>query len=217
MLLPQSSAFAALKNRLNSISAIGYLHAAPRTYVSTTPHNLNPSTSSPPIISTTRTPSVVEAVTSLNSFAISPRKSGSETHIPSLSIPTAGSAPSNYDRATRIKSREDIIKWTELLEKFKATQEKARRTQRVGMGIVENDDDYGWADPRSSPADHDAKNLGILPIRTVAPVTSNAKQEALAPPAVPAAAPRKSGIGRLAGRLGGGAGGLSSSIQRSKK
>lgn len=33
MLLPQSSAFAALKNRLNSVSAIGYLHIAPRTYV----------------------------------------------------------------------------------------------------------------------------------------------------------------------------------------
>jgi vacuole morphology and inheritance protein 14 len=33
MLLPQSSAFAALKNRLNSVSAIGYLHIAPRRYV----------------------------------------------------------------------------------------------------------------------------------------------------------------------------------------
>ncbi|KAI9787716.1 MAG: hypothetical protein M1839_000247 [Geoglossum umbratile] len=31
MLLPQSSAFAALKNRLNSVSGIGYLHIAPRT------------------------------------------------------------------------------------------------------------------------------------------------------------------------------------------
>lgn len=31
MLLPQSSAFAALKNRLNSVSAIGFLHIAPRT------------------------------------------------------------------------------------------------------------------------------------------------------------------------------------------
>ncbi|XP_044715477.1 vacuolar 14 fab1-binding domain-containing protein [Hirsutella rhossiliensis] len=30
MLLPQSSAFAALKNRLNSVSSIGYLHVAPR-------------------------------------------------------------------------------------------------------------------------------------------------------------------------------------------
>ncbi|KAL3426172.1 hypothetical protein PVAG01_02963 [Phlyctema vagabunda] len=35
MLLPQSSAFAALKNRLNSVSAIGYLHIAPRASPST--------------------------------------------------------------------------------------------------------------------------------------------------------------------------------------
>lgn len=33
MLLPQSSAFAALKNRLNSVSSIGYLHVAPKRYV----------------------------------------------------------------------------------------------------------------------------------------------------------------------------------------
>lgn len=32
MLLPQSSAFAALKNRLNSVSNIGYLHGPPRRY-----------------------------------------------------------------------------------------------------------------------------------------------------------------------------------------
>ncbi|KAF4121569.1 hypothetical protein GMORB2_1977 [Geosmithia morbida] len=31
MLLPQSSAFAALKNRLNSVSSIGYLHMAPKS------------------------------------------------------------------------------------------------------------------------------------------------------------------------------------------
>ncbi|KJZ70411.1 hypothetical protein HIM_10215 [Hirsutella minnesotensis 3608] len=31
MLLPQSSAFAALKNRLNSVSSIGYLHVSPRS------------------------------------------------------------------------------------------------------------------------------------------------------------------------------------------
>ncbi|KUJ10618.1 ARM repeat-containing protein [Mollisia scopiformis] len=39
MLLPQSSAFAALKNRLNSVSAIGYLHIAPRA----APTNAGPS------------------------------------------------------------------------------------------------------------------------------------------------------------------------------
>lgn len=30
MLLPQSSAFAALRNRLNAVSPIGYLHVPPR-------------------------------------------------------------------------------------------------------------------------------------------------------------------------------------------
>lgn len=74
MLLPQSSAFAALKNRLNSVSAIGYLHIAPRTN------------------------------------------------------PPAGPGVSTFDRPNRLKSREDpSIKWTELLEKFRSTQEKARR------------------------------------------------------------------------------------------
>ncbi|ROW00249.1 hypothetical protein VSDG_03438 [Cytospora chrysosperma] len=66
MLLPQSSAFAALKNRLNSVSSIGYLHIAPR--------------------------------------------------------------PSN-----RLKGREEgIIRWGELLEKFRSVQERARRAQRLG-------------------------------------------------------------------------------------
>ncbi|KAK6855457.1 hypothetical protein PG990_008246 [Apiospora arundinis] len=40
MLLPQSSAFAALKNRLNSVSSIGYLHTAPRSSA-TTPSTSN--------------------------------------------------------------------------------------------------------------------------------------------------------------------------------
>ncbi|PWW74954.1 ARM repeat-containing protein [Tuber magnatum] len=69
MLLPQSSAFALLKNRLNSVSAIGYLHVAPR----------------------------------------------------------ASSA--SYERSTRLKGRGDEIKWIELLDKFKAVQDKARRQQ----------------------------------------------------------------------------------------
>jgi vacuole morphology and inheritance protein 14 len=76
MLLPQSSAFAALKNRLNSVSAIGYLHIAPRT---------------------------------------SPQ----------------GPSASGFDRNNRLKPREESnVKWNELLDRFKATQEKARRSQR---------------------------------------------------------------------------------------
>ncbi|KAG6152162.1 hypothetical protein E4U48_007097 [Claviceps purpurea] len=36
MLLPQSSAFAALKNRLNSVSSIGYIHVSPRSATNST-------------------------------------------------------------------------------------------------------------------------------------------------------------------------------------
>ncbi|ATZ47346.1 Bcvac14 [Botrytis cinerea B05.10] len=78
MLLPQSSAFAALKNRLNSVSAIGYLHIAPRAVQT-----------------------------------------------------TAG--PSNYDRSSRLKGREESgIRWGELLDKFRIVQERARRARRPG-------------------------------------------------------------------------------------
>lgn len=94
MLLPQSSAFAALKNRLNSVSAIGYLHIAPRAYVSSLYHVRQKSTevkfgSTPP-------------------------------------TPTAA-----FDRPNRLKAREEgAIRWVELLDKFKAVQERARRAKR---------------------------------------------------------------------------------------
>jgi vacuole morphology and inheritance protein 14 len=78
MLLPQSSAFAALKNRLNSVSAIGYLHIGNRGQQTTTP-----------------------------------------------------SSVSTFERQNRLKNRDEGgIKWTELLEKFRQTQEKVRRTQQ---------------------------------------------------------------------------------------
>ncbi|KAF2213779.1 hypothetical protein CERZMDRAFT_67201 [Cercospora zeae-maydis SCOH1-5] len=82
MLLPQSSAFAALKNRLNSVSAIGYLHIRDR---------------------------------------VGPAASG-----------TSSTLSSNFGERNRLKSREDSggIKWNDLLEKFKATQEKVRRSQQ---------------------------------------------------------------------------------------
>ena len=91
MLLPQSSAFAALKNRLNSVSAIGYLHIAPRTYVS---HVRQKSTEA--------------------KFGSTPQTPGA-----------------TFDRPNRLKPREEVgIRWTELLEKFKSVQEKARRAHR---------------------------------------------------------------------------------------
>ena len=101
MLLPQSSAFAALKNRLNSVSAIGYLHIAPRAYVSSLSHVRQKSTEikfgSPP------------------------------------PTPTAA-----FDRPNRLKAREEgAIRWVELLDKFKAVQERARRARRSQAHVDE--------------------------------------------------------------------------------
>lgn len=94
MLLPQSSAFAALKNRLNSVSAIGYLHIAPRAYVSSLSH-------------------VRQKSTELKFGSTPP-------------TPTAA-----FDRPNRLKAREEgSIRWVELLDKFKAVQERARRAKR---------------------------------------------------------------------------------------
>lgn len=125
MLLPQSSAFAALKNRLNSVSAIGYLHIAPRTYVSQS-----------------RNSSVLEA---LSSFQIHQRQKSSETHASLHSAP-ANAGPSNFDRSSRLKGRDEGgIRWTELLDKFKSVQEKARRAQRTG----DLDDGFGMLDARA--------------------------------------------------------------------
>ncbi|KAF2012158.1 ARM repeat-containing protein [Aaosphaeria arxii CBS 175.79] len=98
MLLPQSSAFAALKNRLNSVSAIGYLHIAPRTYVPSSNFNHL-------------------------------RQKSSDTGTTSSQ---PGPAGPSFERPNRLKAREEGgVKWVELLDKFKTTQEKARRSQRL--------------------------------------------------------------------------------------
>jgi len=140
MLLPQSSAFAALKNRLNSVSAIGYLHIAPRA--------------------TTATP-----------------------------------GPSNFDRSSRLKGRDEGIKWNELLEKFRSVQERARKAHRTG-GELDDGFDAGAGDGLDSRA---FKDFARLPA-PVAPV-----KEAPAAPVIPQAQASKSktSLGKF-GRLGGG-------------
>jgi vacuole morphology and inheritance protein 14 len=74
----------------------------------------------------------------------------------SITILTFRSAPttpsvSTFDRPNRLKSREDPgIKWSDLLEKFKSVQEKARRSQQRpqrlttlpnGLTLPDMDDD----------------------------------------------------------------------------
>lgn len=148
MLLPQSSAFAALKNRLNSVSAIGYLHSVPRTYV------VSPVSTSFP---TSRNSSVADV---LSNFQIHQRQKSipDSTHI-QYSTPTTAT-PANYDRPNRLKGRDDGIRWTELLEKFRVVQEKARRIQRGDQF----DDGPGWADARAAEGDAKvSKDLTRLP------------------------------------------------------
>jgi vacuole morphology and inheritance protein 14 len=131
MLLPQSSAFAALKNRLNSVSAIGYLHIAPQRggpsgYVQPTPSTLNHLRQ--------KSSDVGSGVNS----------SGSN-----IGTPSGGPSIPTFERAGRLKPREGLgggdgagagkVQWSELLERFKATQEKARRSQRMASLGEEED------------------------------------------------------------------------------
>lgn len=189
MLLPQSSAFAALKNRLNSVSSIGYLHIAPRPYVF-----LN----TPPTPSSSRRGSTVEAIaSSLSQPTVPNRKSLDTTQTHSQYSNTTTPATSNFDRPNRLKGREDgIIRWTELLEKFRAVQERARRVQRLGGDLDDNPhmglDELRLTDgfEKSSGPSGQKDGPGSRP-----PVP--AKDQ----PSAPAAKPR-TGFGRQIGRLG---------------
>ncbi|KAK7899905.1 hypothetical protein LTR67_003651 [Exophiala xenobiotica] len=97
MLLPQSSAFGALKNRLNSVSAIGLLHT-------------------PASMPTSTRPSAVSGMASSN-------------------VPAA-SAVTVTGRLNRARESANEVKWPELLDKFKQTQERARRrNERLLRGV----------------------------------------------------------------------------------
>ncbi|CAP49258.1 uncharacterized protein PODANS_5_5840 [Podospora anserina S mat+] len=159
MLLPQSSAFAALKNRLNSVSSIGYLHIAPR---------------------------------------------------PNATTP---SVPS-FDRPNRLKGREEgIIRWAELLEKFRTVQERARRLQRLGADT--DDSPFGVGDLRIGGGDGTgdmkpatgregggtgpSRNAGGGGRDSPAGGTNNANSA----PAKPEPPPKtRTGLGRQLGRFG---------------
>ncbi|KAF2639960.1 ARM repeat-containing protein [Massarina eburnea CBS 473.64] len=168
MLLPQSSAFAALKNRLNSVSAIGYLHIAPRTYVPTSNFNHL-------------------------------RQKSSETVSPSATQPAASSG---FDRSNRLKAREDGgVKWSDLLDKFKNTQEKARKNQRLAsMG----EEDGPRPTQEKGPAEGPPKSA---PLGRGPPAMLNRpmSQPTTGPPPPPGHKPRNSlsNLGRFAGGVAG--------------
>ena len=185
MLLPQSSAFAALKNRLNSVSSVGYLHIAPRPYVSS------------PVVhqSHSRQGSVADAVSSLQP-PVPRSKVIHDTHASASSSVTTPSS-SNYDRPNRlgVKGREEsIIRWDQLLEKFRSVQDRARRAQRLMNGGTLDDgpDLHGLrlADNAGGDGSKDPTRLAGPPV----------PQKDPAPQAAPK---RSSGLSRQFGRLGG--------------
>ncbi|KAL8724148.1 MAG: hypothetical protein Q9166_008109 [cf. Caloplaca sp. 2 TL-2023] len=166
MLLPQSSAFAALKNRLNSVSAIGYLHIAPRAYVSSLSH-------------------VRQQSTELKFGSTPP-------------APTAA-----FDRPNRLKAREEgAIRWVELLDKFKAVQERARRASRSQSHV-----DDGT--PAPAAAIEGGKDKLLLlpdgPKQGLRPSSAGSAVQRAQPPSGPLHKP-KSSLGNL-GRFTSGVGG----------
>jgi vacuole morphology and inheritance protein 14 len=163
MLLPQSSAFAALKNRLNSVSAIGYLHIAPRTYVPQSNFNHL-------------------------------RQKSSETGPPSSQ---QGPPVSSFERPNRLKAREDGgVKWTELLDKFKMMQERARRSQRMSS--------LGGEDMGISPIQEKEKNPPEVPPKNPNLRPNSAASTTKIPPVPPGGAgPKPRYLGRFAGGVAG--------------
>ncbi|TRX88583.1 hypothetical protein FHL15_010534 [Xylaria flabelliformis] len=185
MLLPQSSAFAALKNRLNSVSSIGFLHTGPRPYVPP-PTALG---NGPP--SHSRQGSVTEAVSAYQGISLR-KKSVHDTHVCYTSSP-ATPGTSGYDRPNRLgKGREDgIIRWDQLLEKFRSVQERARRAQRL-MGGGGFDDGSDFSELRIGDG------MGLK---------ETARPAATGPPvpqkdSTTTAPPKRTGLGRQFGRLG---------------
>ncbi|KAI0848694.1 vacuole morphology and inheritance protein [Daldinia vernicosa] len=179
MLLPQSSAFAALKNRLNSVSAIGYLQIGPRPYV---PHLTTP-------LTIPWQGSVAEAISSYQSHHPRPN-SVHDTYSSCVLSPAITPNASNYDRPNRLgKGREDnTIRWDQLLEKFRSVQDKARRAQRMldGSNLDDGPDFGGLRITEREPP-------RPVPAPTVPPKDST-------PPAAPPQ--KRSGLGKQFGRLG---------------
>ncbi|RAH74793.1 uncharacterized protein BO66DRAFT_416968 [Aspergillus aculeatinus CBS 121060] len=120
MLLPQSSAFAALKNRLNSVSSIGLLHTGPR--LTALPSSL-----------TTNSTSTYDRPTGSSRLKREDSSSSTYTTTSAAAAAAAGTSSSLSSSST------SSIRWVELLDKFKSVQEKARRAQRASQRPPDQD------------------------------------------------------------------------------
>lgn len=117
---------------------------------------------------------------------------------------TTPNAPT-FDRPNRLKGREEgIIRWGELLEKFRAVQERARRLHHMGGGGDLDDPSGGDSRIRDGMADQRGQGAdtgGGGPGRGTRGPVPAVKET---PPAKPEPIPKpRSGLGRQFGRLGG--------------
>lgn len=127
MLLPQSSAFAALKNRLNSVSQIGLLHTPSSS-------SFPRGGSTPTLVHTT---SGGGGATGASLTAASPA-SLNQVGASAGSGPTTGAGTIYPSRLSKPRTAdpghsagEHVIRWAELLDKFRQTQEKQRRRNQA--------------------------------------------------------------------------------------
>lgn len=193
MLLPQSSAFAALKNRLNSVSAIGYLHVAAVSGGGSREGALQQGRYahfSSPLTHRPAVPAQATAVGTQNPAANERR------------APAAASAASSFERPNRLKSRDEAgVRWTELLEKFRATQERARRAR---PGVVGDEGAPPPVPEKERRAGVSAHEAGFGQERRVSPVARAEAQGGRADGARGSLQEKKhkgglGGIGRFAG------------------
>jgi hypothetical protein len=134
MLLPQSSAFAALKNRLNSVSAIGLLHT-PASIPSSLDRGVGGRST------------VAAGMPSTSSLPTQTLGAGSAVGVPgrlNRSSREVGSTSSSGGGVGGAGAQGDV-RWPELLEKFRQTQEKARRrNERLLRGqSADGPEDFG--------------------------------------------------------------------------
>lgn len=131
------------------------------------------------------------------------RKEGNAIHsqrnclyLITISSTSTATGNTNYDRPSRLKGREEGgIKWSELLEKFRAVQDKARRMQRQNTdGIDSVSAGLGELRIGDGTSERPTKDG-----RSSMP-SSTTQRETISNAAMP---PKKSGLGRQFGRLGG--------------
>lgn len=116
MLLPQSSAFATLRNRLNAVSALGYLHVGTGGRIGT---GQGIGTSSN---------------TSNNS------ERGNSTNNNSTGGSSGSSGSVSATRSKIIGSNREDLKWNELLIHFKVVQARHERARRAQQAIDSNEE-----------------------------------------------------------------------------